>query len=135
MIVRNLLTTVPFELPEELSETLAARPTLRVERIVSRGHRSPPGFWYDQDEDEWVLLLSGKARLQFADDQSSMELRAGDFLEIPAHRQHRVDWTDPRQDTVWLAIFHSNASPPADSDAPPNQGPEADDPDVIRGEP
>ena len=111
MTVRNLLAAPPAELPEELSETLAARPPLRIERIVSRGHSSPPGFWYDQSEDEWVLVLAGAARLRFADDDSPTELVAGDFLAIPAHRKHRVEWTDPEQDTVWLAIFQLADSP------------------------
>jgi cupin 2 domain-containing protein len=116
MIVRNLLAATDMELPEELTEKLATRPTLRIERIVSRGHSSPPGFWYDQEEDEWVLLLAGEARLRFADDDSSTNLVAGDFLEIPAHCRHRVDWTDPGGDTVWLAIFHRADEPATRTD-------------------
>jgi cupin 2 domain-containing protein len=80
--------------------------SVRIERIVSRGHHSQVGFWYDQDETEWVLLVAGSAGLQFADESEPIELTPGDFLEIPPHRRHRVAWTDPDQETVWLAIFH-----------------------------
>ena len=77
---------------------------MRLERIVSHGHSSPEGFWYDQPEDEWVMLLQGAARLEFED--SLMEMRPGDCLNIPAHRRHRVAWTTPEGPTVWLALFH-----------------------------
>lgn len=80
-------------------------PGVRIERIVSRGHRSPDDFWYDQDELEWVLLVSGRARLQLEGQTDLIELTAGDYLEIPAHLKHRLQWTDPNQDTVWLAVF------------------------------
>ncbi len=100
-----------FELtsPETGSETVAGllreRHT-RIERIVSRGHSSPPDFWYDQSENEWVIVLSGGARLQFEDDTVQMDLGPGDYVIIPAHRRHRVAWTDPDHDTVWLAVFY-----------------------------
>ena len=103
--VRNLLRDIPPELTEELTEALLARNGLRVERIVSRGHASPPDFWYDQDKNEWVVLLSGAARLVFEKGGEAVELSPGDCLEIPAHVRHRVDWTDPAEDTVWLAVF------------------------------
>jgi cupin 2 domain-containing protein len=103
----NLLGGIPTELPDELTEILVTRDALRIERIVSRGHSSPADFWYDQEENEWVLVLSGKARLRFAEAGELIELGAGDFLTIPAHSRHRVEWTDPNQDTIWLAIFYS----------------------------
>ena len=104
-------------LPDELVDVIdGGRGIFRIERIVSRGHVSPPGFWYDQDEDEWVWLLGGAAILevevQAASDQSgddsvvdTVELAAGDYLLLPAHMRHRVSWTDPDCDTVWLSIF------------------------------
>jgi len=85
--------------------TLARATGMRIERIVSHGHCSPEDFWYDQEEDEWVILLTGAARLSFDDGDPSQMLQAGDYLLIPAGRRHRVAWTDPDQDTVWLAIF------------------------------
>jgi cupin 2 domain-containing protein len=88
----------------EFVERLAAVGGARVERIVSRGDVSPPGFWYDQAETEWVLVASGRARLRFEPDQI-LELGPGDHVLIAPHRRHRVEWTDPGQDTVWIAVF------------------------------
>ena len=103
--ISNLLAELPAELPEELLQTLLESGNLRIERIVSRGHASPEEFWYDQDQNEWVLLLSGRARLRF-EGEDSVELIPGSFLNIHAHARHRVDWTDPDQATVWLAIHY-----------------------------
>jgi cupin 2 domain-containing protein len=103
----SLLSAIPAELAEEWTEVLASRGNLRIERIVSRGHASPAGFWYDQDETEWVVLIAGRARLEFRDPRETVDLVAGDFLTIAAHRQHRVDWTTPEENTIWLAIFHT----------------------------
>jgi cupin 2 domain-containing protein len=100
----NVFAAIPRELPQELTQTLLAAAKVRVERIVSRGHVSPPGFWYDQSESEWVLLIAGAARLQFTD--RMVELKAGDYVNISAHEKHRVEWTDPEVDTIWLAVFY-----------------------------
>ena len=89
---------------EELLTTLAERPGGRIERIVSTGQASPPGFWYDQDWGEWVVLLSGAARLRFAAEDEPRHLWSGDWVDIPPHCRHRVEWTDPDQPTVWLAV-------------------------------
>ena len=88
----------------EFVERLAQGGGARVERIVSHGHASPPGFWYDQPETEWVLLVAGRARLRFHPDRI-VELEPGDHLLIPAHERHRVEWTDPDGATIWLAVF------------------------------
>lgn len=104
MSLSNLLAAVPQALPEELVETLLTAGKLRIERIVSCGQASPPGFWYDQDQPEWVLLIQGAARLQLAD--KLFEMRPGDFVNIPAHERHRVEWTTPDGPTIWLAIFY-----------------------------
>jgi cupin 2 domain-containing protein len=101
----NLGAGIPAELPEELVSILATGPSVRVERIVSRGHASPPGFWYDQPEHELVLLVAGAARLE-VEGVGERALRAGDWLELPAHVRHRVVWTAPDQDTIWLAVFY-----------------------------
>lgn len=92
--------------PGESFEELLSRPGFRVERIVSTGQASPPGFWYDQDVAEWVLLLSGAARIRFEDEAEPRTLAPGDWLDIPARRRHRIDWTDPSQPSVWLAIHY-----------------------------
>nr|HQU73613.1 cupin domain-containing protein [Calditrichia bacterium] len=68
-------------------------------------HASPERGWYDQDEHEWVTVLQGRGRLLFEDGEIA-ELGAGDCLNIPAHRKHKVTWTDPDQITIWLAIFY-----------------------------
>ena len=89
----------------EHTETLASFGGARVERIVSWGHASPDGFWYEQDEAEWVAVLAGRARLRFEDPSESVELTAGEHLLIAPHRRHRVEWTLPEKPTVWLAVF------------------------------
>ena len=100
----NLLEDLPTDLATELVEILAENKQVRIERIVSTGHSSPPEFWYDQHETEWVVLLTGAAELLF-DDQSSVSLSPGDHLLIPAHRRHRVESTSSSEPTVWLAVF------------------------------
>ncbi len=88
---------------EEFGEILA-RPGLKIERIVSHGHASPPGFWYDQPQNEWVIVLKGSARLRFEDEATGRALNAGDYVFIPARKRHRVEWTEPAEPTVWLAV-------------------------------
>ena len=103
---QNLLSDVPATLPEELVQTLFKSASVRIERIVSLGHASPEGFWYDQEQHEWVLLVSGAARLRF-EGQEPIEMRPGSYINIPAHTRHQVEWTDPRQTTIWLAVHWS----------------------------
>jgi len=102
--IQSFLSNIPARLPEEVFETCLETPAFRLERILSRGHTSPEGAWYDQALDEWVMLLQGRARLQVEDQVEPIELQPGDTLLIPAHCRHRVSWTDPDQDTVWLAL-------------------------------
>lgn len=105
--VKNLFTGIPDVLTEEKIESLVETSAFRMERIISRGQASPPGFWYDQEEREWVLLLRGSAGLRFSGQDNPVILNPGDSLLIPAHVRHRVEWTDPTQETVWLAVFYS----------------------------
>jgi cupin 2 domain-containing protein len=105
----NLFADIPADLPEELIQPLLSTSIVRIERIISLGHASPEGFWYDQDMHEWVLLVKGAARLMF-EGEEPIDLRPGSFLSIPAHKRHRVEWTDPDQPTIWLAI-HYEARP------------------------
>jgi cupin 2 domain-containing protein len=102
----NLFAPLPEAGASESIDLLLARPGLRIERIVSFGQASPPGFWYDQPEGEWVLLLLGAALLRFADEAEPRRLLPGDFIEVAPHRRHRVEWTDPEQPTLWLAAFY-----------------------------
>jgi cupin 2 domain-containing protein len=91
-------------LPEEMVDVLLARPGLRIERIVSTGQVTPDGTWYDQDTDEWVLVVSGAARLNIEGEDAERELGEGDWLLLPAHCRHRVTWTKSDPPTVWLAV-------------------------------
>lgn len=102
----NLYHDIPQHLPHELVQTLLNAANVRIERIVSHGHASPAGFWYDQDQHEWVLVLTGAARLRFEDDL--IEMKPGDFVNIPAHQRHRVEWTTPDEPTVWLAVYYGD---------------------------
>lgn len=104
--LKNIFADIPAELPGELFQTLAGSDEVTIERIVSRGQASAENFWYDQEKNEFVLLLSGMARVAFADHEAAVSLAAGDFLIIPAHCRHRVEWTDPERDTVWLAVHY-----------------------------
>lgn len=97
----NLLADLPPPAGEEIFQTLFANPACRIERIVSYGHATPPGQWYDQDDDEWVALLCGEAVLLFADGET-LALTAGDWVGIPARRRHRVDAVST--DAIWLAV-------------------------------
>ena len=103
---KNILSEIPAALPDELIEVVAVSEAVRVERIVSLGHSSPEGFWFDQETDEWVLLVKGAARLRFEGDDRPVTMQPGDYLNIPAQRRHRVEWTDPQQPTVWLAVHY-----------------------------
>ena len=102
----NLLDNLPADLPEKLFTTILQANNLRIERIVSQCHASPPGFWYDQEENELVIVLEGSAAVQFEGDAEPVKLLQGSYLNIPAHARHRVAWTDPNKKTVWLAIHY-----------------------------
>ena len=90
----------------ETFEELLRGGDFKLERIVSTGQTTPDGQWYDQETGEWVLLISGAARLRFEDDTEPIEMRPGDYVDVPAHARHRVEWTDPDQETVWLALHY-----------------------------
>jgi cupin 2 domain-containing protein len=104
----NLFADLPRDLPDELFTTLLQAPGVRIERIVSQGQSSPAGFWYDQPEHEWVVVLKGAARLEFED--GTLEMGPGDFINIPAHKKHRVAWTSPDEPTIWLAVHYGGDS-------------------------
>lgn len=102
--VASLFAGIPADLPDELTTIVAQGGGVRVERIVSHGHSSPADFWYDQDEDEWVVVLTGAARLEIAD-RGEITLNPGDWIDLPAGLRHRVSWTTPDANTIWLAVF------------------------------
>ena len=100
----NLFANIAAQASEEEIAVLAEEAGVRIERIVSTGQASPPGFWYDQASTEWVVLLMGEAVLRFESVPEPRLLGPGDWLEIPAHARHRVEWTDTERPTVWLAV-------------------------------
>ena len=90
------------------AEYLLEVANVRIERVVSHGHASAPDFWYDQDQHEWVIVLKGAARLRFED--GTVEMTPGDFINIPAHKRHRVEWTTADETTIWLAVHYGEAT-------------------------
>lgn len=109
---RNLLADLPAPGPEEAFEALLETPGWKLERIVSHGHATPPGEWFDQERPEWVMVLAGRAGLRIAGEANIRELAPGDAILLPAHARHRVEWTDPGIPTVWLALhFDPQLSP------------------------
>ncbi|MBS1138801.1 MAG: hypothetical protein H6R13_254 [Proteobacteria bacterium] len=106
----NLFASLPpIGTEDEAFSTLLAEPGLVVQRIVSTGQSSPPGFWYEQPEAEWVLLISGEALLRFEDETEARRLQPGCYIDIAPGRRHRVEWTAPDKQTIWLAIHRPNA--------------------------
>lgn len=108
-LLSNLLSNLPTNLPEELTTVLQDGHGVRIERIVSTGHKSPEGFWYDQPNHEWVVVLTGAAELAFED--RVVEMQPGDWINIPARTRHRLEWTSPHKPTVWLAVFYEADTP------------------------
>lgn len=100
----NLFESIPLSLTDELFETLAESGNVRIERIISNCHATPEGDWYDQEWDEWVLLLAGSAGLLVEGEEAPRILKPGDYQMLPAHCRHRVAWTDKKEPTVWLAV-------------------------------
>ena len=104
---QNLFTSIPNNRSEEIFQTLISSDEISIERIISKGHKSEQNFWYDQDLNEWILLIKGAARLEFSD--KTLNLKPGDYVNIIAHEKHRVDWTTPDEETIWLAIFYRSS--------------------------
>lgn len=106
MNTENIFKAIPNEFEEEIFEDLVRSKNVRIERILSHGQSSPAQGWYDQDENEWVIVLQGQGTLTFEEGRS-VTLAAGDYINIPAHTRHKVSWTDPDNVTIWLAVFYS----------------------------
>lgn len=106
-MLENIFSGLPNDLEDEQFDELLRKKKIRIERIVSKGHTSPETGWYDQEENEWVLVLEGAGTILFAEDNRQVTLRKGDHLHIPAHAKHKVVWTEPDELTVWLAVHYS----------------------------
>jgi cupin 2 domain-containing protein len=107
MKIQNLFAPDQVPLSEERIEQLVCGGQFRIERIVSTGQTTAPGSWYDQETDEWLVLLAGAARLQIEGSSDLVHLQPGDAIDIPAHQKHRVEWTDPQRATIWLAVHYT----------------------------
>lgn len=97
---------IPAELPQEVTESLATGNGVRIERIISKGHCSTSDFWYDQEQNEWVLLVKGEARLRFEEGNRILHMTEGTHVNIRAHERHRLEWTREDAETIWLAVFY-----------------------------
>lgn len=104
--VENIFS-IPDNQKDELIEAILQASGFRIERIVSRGQASPDGFWYDQADNEWVILLKGNAGLRFEGREDILVLKPGDHILIDRRQRHRVEWTHPDQETVWLAVHYN----------------------------
>jgi len=104
--IKNLFSDIPENIKDELIETILKTSCFRIERIVSYGHSSPAGFWYDQNENEWVILLKGSAGIRFEGQEDILVMNPGDHLHIHRHQRHRVEWTASDHETVWLAVYY-----------------------------
>jgi cupin 2 domain-containing protein len=100
----NIFANIPKQLPDELTDILVNSNGVRIERIVSQGHKSEPNFWYDQTENEWVIVLKGAAKLRFELDDKIIHLNKGDYVNIRAHTKHQVEWTS--EEVIWLTVFY-----------------------------
>ena len=114
MIRSNLYRDIPEVVEDELFQPLIETDHFRLEKIISRGHATPPEEWYNQDGEEWVVLLKGRAGLLFEGETEVQVMGPGDCLQIPSHRRHRVEWTDPNGETIWLALHYRGARDESD---------------------
>ena len=105
ILMNNIFAALPDNLEAEVFEKLIDSENVTIERIVSKGHTSPETGWYDQETSEWVIVFKGEAKLAF-EDRPEVHLKEGDYINIPAHTRHRVAWTTPERETVWLAVHY-----------------------------
>jgi cupin 2 domain-containing protein len=106
MKIKNIFNDIPSNLSKEILDEIILTDKIRIERIISKGQTSPENFWYDQEENEWVIVIKGKSKLKIIDEDELIELNEGDYINIPSHKKHRVEWTDPEIETIWLAVFY-----------------------------
>ena len=101
----NIFSPLPENIGKEVFDELVHHQNVRIERIISKGHTSPDDGWYDQSENEWLIVLEGSGAILF-EDGNEVNLNKGDYLNIPSHSKHKVTWTDPDNVTIWLAVFY-----------------------------
>jgi cupin 2 domain-containing protein len=108
--IMNIFSGIKNQSPEEIFETIIKTNQFKIERIISSRQSTDNEKWYDQDLDEWVILLKGSAGLLFESNNERIIMKPGDYVSIPAHQKHRVEWTDPKEETIWLAVHYQNES-------------------------
>ncbi len=101
----NIFNAIPADLTDEVFEDIVRSDNVKIERIISKGHITPKDDWYDQQQNEWVIVLQGEAIINFTG-KDAVTLKQGDYLNIPAHQKHRVTWTKPNSETIWLAVHY-----------------------------
>ncbi len=104
--MKNIFTNIREQIPDEIFEELVKTEHCKIKRIISRGHSTADDYWYDQAKNEWVIILKGSAGLLLEGNSKVVVMKPGDYINIPAHRRHRVEWTDPDEETIWLAIHY-----------------------------
>ncbi len=104
--MKNIFTNIREQIPDEIFEELVKTEHCKIERIISRGHSTADDYWYDQAKNEWVIILKGSAGFLLEGNSKVVVMKPGDYINIPAHRRHRVEWTDPDEETIWLAIHY-----------------------------
>jgi|SRR3989344_7139033 len=104
MKIKNILSNIPDKIPKEIIETVVSSPNIKIERIISKGHVTSKGKWYNQEKDEFVLIIKGNAELGF-ENNNLVKMKEGDYLIIPKNTKHRVEKTDLSTETIWLAVF------------------------------
>jgi len=102
----NLFCQIPAQLDQEIFESIIDRPNIKIERIISEGQTTAKAQWYDQEQSEWIILLKGSATLKFKDPENIITLNEGDYINIPPHTLHRVEWTAEDKKTIWLAVHY-----------------------------
>lgn len=103
--MKNIFEAIPKDLTAEVFDTLAENKNVKIERIISKGHSSPDTGWYDQEQNEWVLVLRGEATIAF-DNKPPVSLKEGDYLNIKSHQKHKVTWTAADIETIWVAVHY-----------------------------
>jgi len=108
MEVKNIFSKIPKDIPKELFEQIISSNDIKIERIISKGHQTEEGKWYDQNKNELVILLKGNAKLMIKEENKDViiKMKAGDYINIPKHVKHRVEKTSQKEETIWLAIFY-----------------------------
>ena len=105
MELRNIFESIPDNLDEEVFQIIVQSKNVKIERIISKGHTSPESGWYDQERNEWVIVLKGEAIISF-ENGKEINLKVGSHINIQAHKKHKVRWTNPKTETIWLAIHY-----------------------------